>query len=157
MPYLLLPSPAVPVDYVSARAVFLNLEVMTPLGSPEAIGKHSYEVEMKIVLWLRVTTWGTILEGCCIRKVESHWSRGPRICANIAWSRGMPRQPRLEMWSHPYSPVVCTFSVFKVYTAVRCAYLCPYAALMLVNKSYEEVLVFTVILYFSWSLYCHSM
>ena len=55
-------------------------------GSPRTIRKqtftlrfvtvqnYSYEVATKIILWLGVTTtWGTVLKGCSIRKVESHW------------------------------------------------------------------------------------
>ena len=37
---------------------------------------HSYEEAIKITLWLGVTTtWGTILKGGSVGKVENHWAR----------------------------------------------------------------------------------
>jgi hypothetical protein len=37
---------------------------------------YSYEVVMNIILWLGVTTtWGTVLKGHSIRKVENHCLR----------------------------------------------------------------------------------
>lgn len=72
-----------------SRPVVFNLCVMTPLGvtyqipciSDIYIMSHSnskftvMKQQWKQFVWLRVTTWGTVLEGFSIRKAENHWSR----------------------------------------------------------------------------------
>ncbi|KRY99592.1 hypothetical protein T11_2101 [Trichinella zimbabwensis] len=58
-----------------SKSVVLNLWVPTPLGDQMNFSQ-SYEVAVKIILWLRVTTTqGTALKGHSIRKAENHPSR----------------------------------------------------------------------------------
>lgn len=67
----------------SQISVILNLCIMTPLAqlylqhmyiiSHKGSKNFSYQVAMKIILWLWVTTaWGSILTGNSIKKVDKH-------------------------------------------------------------------------------------
>jgi hypothetical protein len=74
--FLVLP----PIFWAFFRSVVLNLWILTPLEVTYQILTLWFITVAKlqswnrngIIFWLRVTTvWGTILEGCSIRKVES--------------------------------------------------------------------------------------
>jgi hypothetical protein len=57
--------------------VFINLKIHFINYLKSTLQIYSYEIAMKIVLWLGVTTiWRTVLKGCRIRKAENHCSSG---------------------------------------------------------------------------------
>ena len=68
----------------------------------------TYEVVMKIILYLGIATWGTILKGCSISKVENHYS---------GWTRFSKEQIFIiyrKRWSQEQ------FSYWKTWFRIRC-------------------------------------
>ena len=92
-------------DQPDSRAAVLNLGASTPLGESNdplqgshiiypicqvftlrfvTVAKLQVWNSNEIILWLKVTTtWGTLLKGCSVRKVESHCLRATRVTWNI--------------------------------------------------------------------------